>query len=378
MKQNATATAQGFIYQFYEAIEWCWKLKQGQKLYIESYGDISVSEDVNIEVKNVHGHLTDMGECFWKTLGNWLDDSFLESEYQALILVTTQTISSESLLLNWNKSNQEEKLNILKSIIDNDYESYKKKTEKYRANKSSDNKLKEPKLNKYVDKIRRNLNSKKLEEIVGKFKIMDSSPLFESRYRELCDIYGKGVLKRNVNSFINAQLGYVISPSSTNSNWEITYKDFANEVSLLTQRFATGSRIFPSPNQKNVDSREYQTYLFVTKISDINYTSEIDKACTDYANSMSIIDDSFSNGESKKRYDEYLVEVNSDFDRLYKKHSRRCSDEVDIDSQEFYDECHLFNPPVFSGYDSTQKSFRNGVLHIQMNDPNKKISWKLK
>ncbi|EGR3245044.1 hypothetical protein DC882_24995, partial [Vibrio parahaemolyticus] len=172
-----------------------------------------------------------------------------------------------------------------------------------------------------------------------------------------CDIYGKGVLKRNVNSFINAQLGYVISPSSTNSNWEITYKEFANEVSLLTQRFATGSRIFPSPNQKNVDSREYQTYLFVTKISDINYTSEIDKACTDYANSMSIIDDSFSNGESKKRYDEYLVEVNSDFDRLYKKHSRRCSDEVDIDSQEFYDECHLFNPPVFSGYDSTQKSF---------------------
>ncbi|HHX8446786.1 TPA: hypothetical protein ACVO1C_003143 [Vibrio diabolicus] len=378
MKQNATATAKGFIYQFYEAIDWCWKLKQGQKLFIETFGDISVSGDANVEVKNVKGTLTDMGECFWKTLGNWLDDKFNESDYNTLILLTTQVLSPTSSLSKWNDSNLEERLDILNGIISNDYNNHIKKLEEYKLKKEIDERLKEPKLNKHVDKIRKKLGSKKLSKVVGKLVIMDSSPLFEPRYNEICDIYGKSVLKRNVESFINAQIGYIVSPAATGKNWEITYDDFASEVRHLTQIYASGSRVFPSPKRNPISVASNQNHIFVDKIHDIDYSSEIDAACTDYTNSLSIINDSFSSGELKNRYEDYLYEVSSNFDRLYKRAARRCTSEVELDSQDFYDECHLFEPPVFSGYEETQKSFRNGVLHIQMNDKSLDKKWRLK
>ena len=378
MKQNATATAKGFIYQFYEAINWCWKLKKGQKLFIETFGDISISSDSNIEVKNVQGTLTDMGECFWKTLGNWLDESFIESDYNALILITTQELSHQSRLLSWNESNKKERFEILNYIITKDYEKYSTNVEEYKNKKYLDKNIKKPKLNKYVDKIRKEIQSDKLSKIVNKFIIMDSSPLFESIYSDICDVYGKGVLKRNVESFINAQIGYIISPMSTNNNWEITYDDFTNEVRHLTQTYMSGSRIFPSSKQKIMNITAYQTHMFVDKIHDINYSSEIDAACTDYASSLSIINDSFSSGELKNRYESYLDEVNYNFDRLYKKSSRNCTSNIELDSQDFYDDCHLLEATAFSGYEATQKSFRNGVLHIQMNDPSKNKKWRLK
>ena len=378
MKQNATATAKGFIYQFYEAIDWCWKLKEGQKLFIETFGDISVTGDVNIEVKNVQSTLTDMGECFWKTLGNWLDDKFNEGDYNALILITTQVVSRQSLLLTWNKSSLEERLEILNNIISKDNDTHRKKLDEYNKKLPIDKEAKKPKLNKHIDKIRNNISSDKLSKIVGKFIIMDSSPLFESKYKDICDIYGKGVLKRNVEAFINAQVGYIISPISTKNNWEITYDDFSSEVRNLTQVYSSGSRVFPSPPKVVMSASNYKTYIFVDKILDINYSSEVDTACTDYASSLSIINDSFSSGELKNRYENYVHEVNSIFDRLYRKYARHCNSEIELDSQDFYDECHLFEPPAFSGYEATQKSFRNGVLHIQMNDESANKKWRLK
>lgn len=319
-----------------------------------------------------------MGECFWKTLGNWLDDKFTESDYNALILITTQVLSRHSRLFVWNNSSLDERLEILSSIISKDDETYKKKIEEYKNKKELDKEAKEPRLNKHIEKIRKEFGSKKLSKVVDKLVIIDSSPLFESKYSDICDIYGKGVLRRNVKAFINSQLGYIISPVSTEKNWEITYDDFADEVRNLTQIYASGSRVFPSPKESTMSISTHENHIFVDKIHDIGYSTEIDTACTDYANSLSIINDSFSSGELKNRYEGYLHEVNSNFDRLYKRSVRRCTSEVELDSQDFYDECHLFEAPVFSGYEATQKSFRNGVLHIQMNDDSINKKWRLK
>ncbi|OBU18316.1 hypothetical protein AYY19_00055 [Photobacterium aquimaris] len=373
MKQNATATAKGFIYQFYEAIEWCWKLQEDQQLYIETYGDISVSNEINIEVKNVSGSLTNMGECFWKTLSNWLDDKFDEKEYETLILITTQKISERSLLLRWNDLNVCERMDVIKTIVDNEYSSYENKMESY--NGSDD---KKPKLNIYINKIRCKMESLKLNNIVRKFLIFDSSLLFDSKYKRLCDVYGKSVLKKNVKSYINAQIGYIISPLSVSNNWVITFDDFRNEIVHLTQTYASGSRIFPKVKNENINYEQYKEYLFVSKIIDINHLDAIDLACADYANALNIIGESFYCGERKKRYDDYLKEVIGNFDVLYRMKSRRCSDNVDFDSQDFYDEFMLLSPPSFSGYESTGYSFRNGVLHIQLDDTFQIKKWRLK
>ncbi|WP_146154715.1 hypothetical protein [Photobacterium angustum] len=374
MKQNATATTKGFIYQFYEAIDWCWQLEEGQTLYIETFGDISISNESNIEVKNVAGNLTNMGDSFWKTLRNWLDDGFDEKEYKKFILITTQEISSTSLLFNWNTFEVNKRINIIKDIIKIHFIDYNKSELDYNNGKIKN----KPKVNKYISMVSEYIESEKLLNIVSKFLILDSSLIFEERYKQICDIYGKTVLRKNVESFIYSQIGFIISPASTSNNWAITYEDFRREIDHLVQIYASGSRVFPKIKTKDTDLGKYGKYLFVRKIEDIKYTDVIDSACADYARSLSIISESFSHGEPKNRYDDYLQEVMNHFDTLYRMKSRRCSNNIDFDSQDFYDEHSLHSPPPFSGYDSTGTLFRNGVLHIQLDDKSKNKKWRLK
>lgn len=385
MKQDATATAKGFIYQFYEAIDWCWKLEQDESLYIETFGDISISESVNIEVKNVQSDLTDMGESFWKTLGNWLDEDFEESNFKTLILITTQRIGSKSLLCDWNSSNLDERKEILKKIMDSDKKNNDEKVEEYNRKVSSETdsevikSYKKPKLNSHVDKIRNNIELPKIDSIISKFIIMDSSPMLEDRYKTLCDVYGKSVLLKNVKIYINSQVGFILSPVSTNNKWVISYDDFSNEINHLTQTLSSDSRVFPTVNNGFRSSENYQSYLFVKKIKDINYDDVIDKACSDYADSICIITESFSSGEPKARYDRYLNETITQFETMYRMKIRNHTGDVDLDSQNFYDDFSLSPVPTFSGYEQTQSSFRNGVMHIQMDvvDDHQKWKWKL-
>lgn len=374
VKHSATAAAEGFIYQFYEAVDWCHKLKEGQQIHIESFGDISISQDRNIEVKNVNGPLTDKDECFWKTLGNWLEADFDESDYERLILLTTQTISSRSKFIDWNDKNLKEKLNIVQNIIDEDQLKYDKKMQSYSNNGS---KGKKPRLNHQIDRVRNNTNRTKLQSVLNKFTIAASSPLIDERYKELCDLYCKAILKKNKHLYMNSIVGLIISPSSRGNKWSISYEDFCEEISLLVQTYATGSRVFPTSNE-SINPEQYNEHLFIKKIKDISYHEVIDNACKDYANSLKIIDNSFSSGEPKSRFTTYLTDVVNSFETLYRRNSRNCNDEIILNSQNFYDDVVSALPPGFPGYESTQTSFKNGVIHIKMDDPDSDNKWRLK
>jgi hypothetical protein len=208
--------------------------------------------------------------------------------------------------------------------------------------------------------------------------------MFSDRYESLCDIYGKAVLSKNVEMYINAQIGFILSPKSTADKWEITYDNFTNEINHLTQTLSVGSRIFPKANNTPIDAAKLKSYLFVAKINDIEHSTEIDKACRDYVNTLKIISDDFTQGEPKSRCDSYLKESIEEFNTLYRIKKRRCTKDVNLDSQDFYDHFSISSVPVFSGYEGTPKSFRNGLIHVQMDvpektdQPDKNIKWKLK
>ena len=86
LKQDSTKTFKPIIYQFYIALEKCFDLRKDEKLFIETYGDVTVSNDIQIEVKDYDSELTDLDHNIWNTLKNWIDVNFDISYYKKLIL----------------------------------------------------------------------------------------------------------------------------------------------------------------------------------------------------------------------------------------------------------------------------------------------------
>lgn len=86
---DATASVCGTIYQICVALERAFMLEEGQKLWIEKFGDVTVSGQQQMEIKLYSDSLSDSHHNFWGTLKNWLLPSFNHHEYIFLTLFTT-------------------------------------------------------------------------------------------------------------------------------------------------------------------------------------------------------------------------------------------------------------------------------------------------
>ena len=76
---DSTSTIKGMIFQFLVALERCFEMQEGQSVYIERFGDVSVidKEDaIQIESKYYKRDLSDLDENIWNTISNWMDSSF--------------------------------------------------------------------------------------------------------------------------------------------------------------------------------------------------------------------------------------------------------------------------------------------------------------
>ena len=64
------------IFQFLVALERCFEMQEGQSVYIERFGDVSViggEEAMQIESKYYKRDLFDLDENVWNTISNWID-----------------------------------------------------------------------------------------------------------------------------------------------------------------------------------------------------------------------------------------------------------------------------------------------------------------
>ena len=108
-KNAALTTALAFHYQMLIGLDKCFSLEDGQSIWFEKDGDVSLIspntlESTQSEVKNYLAPLTDHHENLWKTLKNWLTPEFDHSQYGVLVLHTKTIRRHKPLILNWFKA----------------------------------------------------------------------------------------------------------------------------------------------------------------------------------------------------------------------------------------------------------------------------------
>ena len=160
LKHDATESTSAIIYQFYVAVDRCFDLVGGEKVYIEKYGDITISDREQIEVKQYNDKLTDLHENIGELLITGFRKDLIRENIKDLILFTTQEFSEKSLLKGWNDKSKDEKESVLEEIAEK-YKNRKKKSTETEA---------------LVDRVLSLATKNKLRDILDRFQIYDSSP----------------------------------------------------------------------------------------------------------------------------------------------------------------------------------------------------------
>lgn len=365
LKHDATSSIAGIIHQFYVALDYCFNLVSGETLFIEKFGDITISESRQIEVKKYAGDLTDLHENIWKTINNWLQEDFLPSNYKELILLTTQNFGKSSTIEGWNDKSTKEKLSTLKAIE----EKYKKQKHK--------NAEKE----KMVSNVLAIKNAEKLNVVLEKFIILDSSTKEMKYWNTIKDTKAGHIPLANRYDYINSLLGFIITPEIANTNsWAITYDDFTARMGALSEQYNAVTKIFPQIN-RNISDAEIANntqHLFVKKIDDINYEEVKSGAISDYIRTNQTILEELGNySVPKKMYNNYEKNLLDFFQPKYRSAKRNKSGDTEKDSKNFYDEVTGTSAQAFSNFNDTPLYFRNGTLHNMADDEKQDIKWNM-
>ena len=365
---DSTKTFKPIIYQFLIALEKCFEMQDEESIWIEKYGDVTSSSGIQIEVKDYQNNLTDLDHNVWKTLKNWLDDNFKATKYKNLILLTTQTISKSSKFIDWNTKNKDEKYQIL-NLIAKEFNKQKEKSN-----------LTQKLLNDVLDSNKSN----KLLEILEKFIIQSEADSDEVLYKKLKETRTDGILEGKKDEYLNSLIGHIINPAMTSSEWEIKNKDFRKQTKSLIETYTSTTKIFPKIETPPITDdiiKEHQSYLFVQKIEDIDYSEVKSEAISDFIYSRTILNEELKNYEiSKKEYRHYENELLKSFQ------AKRRKALLDVNSGNRINESKkLYNNTIceaasnFYNFNDTPKSYRNGILHELANDSEnpKNIVWKL-
>ena len=129
---DSTPTLKGIVFQFLVALDRCFEMQEGESVFIETFGDVSVlggDNPTQIESKCYKTDLTDLDENVWNTIHNWMRDDFPIEKFSSLFLLTTQKAGKKSEWGGWNKKGLEDKLKTLNRIKEY-FDKKKRKSEK--------------------------------------------------------------------------------------------------------------------------------------------------------------------------------------------------------------------------------------------------------
>ena len=287
---DATASTKGTIYQLCVAVQKCYEMVTAQKVLIESQGDVTISDNQQVETKLYSDALTDNHKNFWNTLYNWMQDDFNVTPYASLILYTTQQFGERATISKWNEATSQERLEILEAI-----HKQAEERESKRQSKASDVLLLQRDV---LDLSRRD----KLNQVIKIFVIEACSPTLPELHTFIKQRYIWGILEGKKDDFLNALIGYITQPqASKEHSWEITRESFEKKVGDLNNLYCRETRVFPRKHfdsAKLPDAHQMNTHCdhaFVRKIRDIEYPTVIPKAVMDYLGAVQTVNDEFKN-----------------------------------------------------------------------------------
>ena len=221
----------------------------------------------------------------------------------------------------------------------------------------------------------------KLEAVVSKIAIDASSPTKSELYRYLEKVKSKGILPKNKSIFVNALIGFIARMGrDKETRWDISYCDFDKELQDLYSRLSVESHAFPTTYYDSFKP-EHQTTkndLFIKKIHDIDHSKYLPQAIKEFYSSLlttgNVLEKHVLFNSSLGKYRDL---VTRNFEMLYQNACLKGDHSITA-AKIFYNMTCTDTPPAFSGFDDSPHWFRNGILHISMNDPTGDYEWKLK
>lgn len=368
IKSAALTTALAFHYQMLIGLKKCFSLEEGQSIWFEKDGDVSLlapdaTHSVQTEVKNYAAPITDHHENLWKTLKNWLAPAFNHTQYGVLVLHTTQAFGVTTRLKDWNTQIVSQRLQVLKDI-------FGERTEQQINAKKPSEIIK-------LQKVVMSANELLLEKVLGKVTLFTEA----DNAQELANqILAKpvGIPKNNLASYLHGLVGFVYAQADQQS-WCIKQKDFFAKCEELTSLLCKREFTFPEftgYEATDVDVELHQDRPFVQKISEIEHLEMIPDAVGNWIelqNSLYARLDEYPLYRTKTTtYQNQLVKR---FKLAYSSAQLEVTNPIKT-SKILYNKI-IAEQPLNISNDTPPIEYKNGLIHDAMDDEDRDLKWRV-
>lgn len=370
-KNSALTTALAFHYQVLIGLDKCFSLEEGQSVWFEKDGDVSlISPDAlvstQIEVKDYTAPLTDHHENLWKTLKNWLAPEFDHTQYGVLILHTTQAFGATTQLTDWNTQTAEQRLQVLKDIF------FSRREDERNTEKPSD-----------IIKLQKNVVEDStledlmlvLEKVVLHVESADLETLKKSYFNKLSGY----IPPSNRQAFAEGLIGFIYEQAN-DTEWVIDKTAFDQKREALTAKW--GPTLFTIPDFDARDATEdevdlYITEFFAQKIIEIKYEDALPEAIGSWLELRNaLIEELNGYPQFREVVSQYRERWIRTFSAKYRSACRKKGSPVAI-SQDLYDQVTSEIPFGMEGYPNPDIIFRNGLIHDAMDDDERDLKWRV-
>lgn len=360
---DATKLFIALKYQILVAMEYCHSLGDGESLWIEIFGDVTVADKKQMEVKYYADNLTDGHSNFWNTLNNWLKPEFGFRRYATLALLTTQSFGKDTSLKNWGSLTAEQRLQVLERI--------RSFTEARLAKSGKTTPSKTLELQRKVLADDRRAD---LMDALAKIQIVtDQSSLME-RIADYKKQYLRTIMDHRCDDYMNDMFGFMTSPRLMTNGWQITSEAFTDKTRELTSRYMVGTLKFPEVDHEALERKasemDVQARRFAEKLSEIGADRMVLEATVDLLHAQHYVHELitdcavFQSDINDYTRNQYKSHISSWRSWLVQCPSGLSITELHKKSQAFYFERRALPVDRLCSHDHTPSEFRNGIYQM--------------